>query len=243
MTKQSLEITIPVLNEEKRLEQGVSTTINFLEQYGIKDYKIVIADNGSIDDTEKIGKMLVDLYRDKVIYIKIPNPGVGLALRSSWLKAKSDIVGYMDVDLSTDLSHLIEVIDLFKNENVKIVNGSRLKRGAIIFNRKIIREITSRGFNNLLKMLIGIKFTDGMCGFKFFRRDVATELINTGIDIDGWFFCTEILVKAEWKGININEIPITWSDDSDSRVKIIKLSSNYFKEIMRLREEMKFWSK
>jgi len=67
-----------------------------------------------------------------------------------------------------------------------------------------------------------------MCGFKFFDRKVAQELINTGIDTKGWFFSTEMLVKAEWKNIKIKEIPVKWTDDRKSKVKILSLLSVSF---------------
>ena len=78
-----------------------------------------------------------------------------------------------------------------------------------------------------------------MCGFKFFDWKVAQELINTGIDTKGWFFSTEMLVKAEWKNIKIKEIPVKWTDDRKSKVKILSLSSNYLKSILKLKKEKK----
>jgi len=231
------EITIPVLNEEKTLRKNVEKVYDFLEESIIDNYTILIADNGSIDKTPLIGDKLSDEY-DDVKYIKVGKRGVGLALRTSWMKSEAEIVGYMDLDLATNLKHLIDVYNEFiENDKIDIVNGSRLLPNSVVVNRTLLREITSRGFNFLIQNLLNVNISDGMCGFKFFRRDKAQSLIKTGINIDGWFFSTEILVKADWSKMTIKEIPIEWTDDQDSKVNVVKLSSNYFKQILRLKFE------
>lgn len=241
MSGKKLEITFPVLNEEHRLENGIKTTIAFFEKIGFSDYALTIADNGSSDKTEEIGNRLQGEYSSMVNYVKVPRRGVGLALRTSWTSATSEIVGYMDIDLATDLDHLSEVIELFRDPGVSVVCGSRLKPGARVENRTAIREITSRVFNSLLRVLLGVKFTDGMCGFKFLRTPLAKNLIASGIDLDGWFFCTEILVKSEWLGISVTEIPVHWTDGMDSKVRLAKVSFDYLNEIRRLMKEKKAW--
>ena len=231
-----IEITIPVFNEEKTLEDNVLLAVNFLKYEITSDFSIVIADNGSTDKTEAIGRKLSQEHKE-VEFIKLNRKGVGLALRTSWLKSKAETVGYMDLDLATDLNHLKVVYDLFQHERFDIINGSRLMVDSVVKNRSYLREITSRSFNTLVRFILNVELSDGMCGFKFFRRQVAVDLINTGINTDNWFFSTEILVKALWLGLNVKEIPIHWSDDVRSKVNIPKLTVQYMKGIIRLRKE------
>jgi len=230
------EITIPVLNEEKTLEKNVLRTKNYFANNINNDFRVVIADNGSTDRTEDIGKKLKSRYK-KIDYFKLNKKGLGLALRTSWLRSKADIVGYMDLDLATDLKHLKEVYQLMINERNLIINGSRLLDNSEVKNRNLLREITSRGFNFLQKKYLGVKLSDGMCGFKFFKRDIAIKLINTGIKTDGWFFPSEILVKAIWSGLKVYELPIIWTDDRSSKVNILKLSIQYLKDMLRIKKE------
>lgn len=234
----NLEITIPVLNEEETIRDKIKEMIDYTQKNILnKNIVFIIADNGSTDKTEQYSMELIKKYNN-LKYIKLPEKGVGLALRTSWSESKADYVGYMDLDIATDLNALLTVIDELEKGS-KIVNGSRLLKESEVINRTLLREITSRGFNFLLKLILKIKFTDGMCGFKFFDRKVAQELINTGIDTKGWFFSTEMLVKAEWKNIKIKEIPVKWTDDRKSKVKILSLSSNYLKSILKLKKEKK----
>ncbi len=232
----NLEITIPVLNEEETIRDKIKEMIDYTQKNILnKNIVFIIADNGSTDKTEQYSMELIKKYNN-LKYIKLPEKGVGLALRTSWSESKADYVGYMDLDIATDLNALLTVIDELE-KGTKIVNGSRLLNESEVINRTLLREITSRGFNLLLKLILKIKFTDGMCGFKFFDRKVVQELINTGIDTKGWFFSTEMLVKAEWKNIEIKEIPVKWTDDRKSKVKILSLILNYLKSIFKLKKE------
>lgn len=233
------ELTIPVLDEEKTLEKNVLKVLDFCKKELTPLVQIVIADNGSTDQTGTIGEKLAEDF-DEIKYIRVPRKGVGLALRTSWLSSKAEVVGYMDLDLATDIEHLKQVYKiLLIDRNFQIVNGSRLLPNSEVKNRSALREITSRSFNKFVQNLLGVGITDGMCGFKFFRRETAFKLINTGITTDGWFFSTEILVKAEWLGIPVKEIPIKWTDDPDSKVNVLNLSKEYLKELLRLKKEKK----
>jgi len=238
----NIEITIPVLNEEKRLEKGVTNIIKFLEKSIIRRYKIVVADNGSVDGTEDAARMLEKKYH-RVRFIKVGKKGVGLALKKSWNNSNADIVGYIDVDLATGISHLIDAYNVMLRNDVDVVNGSRILPGSQVINRSILREITSRGFNCVLRTVLNAKFTDGMCGFKFIKRAAYNRLSTVGLDNDGWFFCSEMLIKAEWFGLNIYEIPIRWKDDGNSRVNISELIYKYSKGIMKLRFNKNSWIK
>lgn len=104
----SFEITIPVLNEELKLVPMVETVLKYLLIFysGKTKWSIVIADNGSTDNTGALSENMVKKYNGLVKYIRIEERGVGRALKASWGKSKADIVGYFDIDLATDLNHL-----------------------------------------------------------------------------------------------------------------------------------------
>ena len=234
-----INILFPVLNEERRLEKGIINTIKFMNKKFITDYKITIVDNGSIDNTEIIAKRLESIYYE-VNYIKLSERGVGLALREGIKSNDCEIVGYMDVDLSTKLEHLLQVKEIFDSfPEVQIVNGSRLSKNSLVIGRKISREVTSRGLKYILKIALGMKIDDALCGFKFFRKNTIEDLIRISSDTNGWFYCAEILLRAEKKGIKIKEIPVVWQDDYDTTVNVKKLIKEYLKEISRLFFELR----
>ena len=103
-----LSIIIPVYNEEISLPICLQKLIPFCEK-NLANYtwRVVIADNGSIDQTWKVTQQLSGgLYANRVVGVHLDQKGRGRALRKTWLGSEADIVCYMDVDLSTELSAL-----------------------------------------------------------------------------------------------------------------------------------------
>lgn len=229
-----IHILFPVLNEENRLRQGVLETVSFMENNFKDAYKITIVDNGSEDKTESIARNLVNDYKT-VNYVRLNERGVGLALRKGIEINDCDIVGYMDIDLSTHLDHLLEMYKSFTDDkSIEIFNGSRNSKNSKVIGRKISREITSRGLNILLKIVLGMKIDDSLCGFKFFRKKTIENLVKISSDNKGWFFCAELMLRAERQGIKIKEIPVVWRDDYDTHANVPKLIKAYLKEIFNL---------
>lgn len=235
----TIEITIPILNEESTLEIQVDKIILFFNNYLKEKYeiRIVLADNGSTDSTPYIAKIIEEKY-SCIRYIRIEKKGVGRALKSSWSTSQADIIGYMDLDLATDLRYLQPALEKLCDNQADIVTGSRLIRGAKVFGRSPLRTFTSRCFNIIVKKAFKISFSDGMCGFKFLKRSCLENILTAGLRSDGWFFATEILVVGEYLGYRIYDLPVEWTDDPSSKVKIGKLSVEYLKEISSLRRHL-----
>jgi glycosyltransferase involved in cell wall biosynthesis len=233
----TFDVTIPVLNEELTLAANVGTLHRFLSTHfpDTAQWKIVIADNGSEDNTRAIAEALSVQYTE-VHWVSVPRKGVGLALKTSWGQSTADIVGYMDLDLATDLPHFLTAYRALAVDGYDLVYATRLHPQAQVINRTLKREVASRVFNLLLKAYLGVRFSDGMCGFKFLRRDILPDLMAAGADNDGWFFSTELLTVAEWQHRKMYELPVKWTDDvSSSRVKIIPLAQRYLTAMAALK--------
>ncbi len=173
-----LTILFPVLNERLRLESGITRTVEYLKKIEFNDYEIIIVDNGSEDETPQIARRLCEKYPG-VNYERINVRGVGAAFRRGVELSHGDIVGYMDIDLSTNLRHLGEAIHIFRTiDEVEYINGSRFAKESDTRGRKWYRKITSQGLLILLKVFLGMKSTDAICGFTFMRRKVALSLVN-----------------------------------------------------------------
>ncbi len=234
----TFDVTIPVLNEEPTLQRQVLKLHTFLKEHFPEkgQWRIVIADNGSTDQTFSIAEHIASQYPE-VVPLTVPRRGVGLALKHSWEQSKADIVGYMDLDLATDLSHFLEAYDAIARQHYDLVYATRLHPQSKVIGRTLKREISSRGFNFLLKMYLNVNFSDGMCGFKWLKRSVYPALRAGGADNDGWFFSTELLTVAEWQGLKIHELPVQWTDDvSSSRVEIIPLAKRYIRSMIELKK-------
>ena len=228
----TVDVVIPVYNEERALEPSITTLREFLQQRFPYRWRIVIADNASVDRTLEIAKELSSVHPD-VDYIHLDQKGRGRALRQAWLGSKADVVSYMDVDLSTNLEAFPPLIDGLVKEGYHVAIGSRLKKGAQV-QRQLKREIISRCYNLLMKLMFWNRFSDAQCGFKALTRRAVEELVPIVKD-QGWFFDSELLLRAEQKGYEIYEVPVSWIDDLDSRVNIAQTAWGDFKGLIRVR--------
>lgn len=232
-----IEITIPVLNEEASIDEKINELNTYIEEnlQDLGEIKIIIADNGSTDETRVKAELLADKLL-RVEYMRLEEKGVGLALKSSWTKSNADIVGYMDLDLATDLKHIRPALAKLLSIDADIVTGSRLKNGAKVIGRSRLRNFTSVSFNTLVKLVFRTSFSDGMCGFKFLDRSLLENLVLNGAKSNGWFFATEILIVSEFLKYRVYDLPVTWTDDPNSKVKIMKLSIEYVRQIIALKK-------
>ena len=234
MTQTSLDIVIPVLNEERALPDSIPVLhAHLAANFSEFDWRIVIADNGSEDATPQVSERLSREYPG-VSPFRLEQRGRGLALRTTWLASDADIVAYMDVDLSTDLEALKPLVGAVTEQGYDIAIGSRLIRGARVELRPLKREITSRGYSFLFRSMFFTGFRDAQCGFKAVNRRAVDELVPL-IENNRWFFDTELLILAEANGFRIREIPVHWTDDPDTRVKILGTAIEDVKGLLRLR--------
>jgi glycosyltransferase involved in cell wall biosynthesis len=228
----TVDIVIPVYNEERDLEHSVDTLRGFFRAGFPYHWRIVIADNASVDQTLEIAKRLSSRFPE-VTYLHLDQKGRGRALRRAWIESDADIVSYMDVDLSTDLESFTPLIDALAQQGYHVAIGSRLTKGASV-ERKLKREIISRCYNLLIKAMFRNRFTDAQCGFKALTRQAVLDLVPLVKD-QGWFFDSELLLRAEQKGYQIFEVPVAWVDDPDSRVNVIETAWGDLKGLLRVR--------
>jgi len=232
-----LTIIFPVLNERLRLESGITRTVEYLQSIQFEDYEIIIVDNGSEDETPEIAAGLCEKYAT-VNYERISIRGVGAAFRKGVELSKGEIVGYMDIDLSTNIKHLGEAIEIFKTQpDIAYINGSRFANESDTKGRKWYRKITSQGLLILLKLFLRMKSTDAICGFTFVRRETALSLVEGCSQDNGWFYMIEFLLRAEKRGVNVLDYPVEWQEDYNTTVKIFKTVCNYLVQIARLFKE------
>lgn len=235
----SINLLFPVLNERLRLRDGIENTMAYLRENVTIPYQLTILDNGSEDETPEIGRELAAKYPE-VTYVRLEERGVGIAFRRGIELNESVLVGYMDIDLSTDIRYLGRTIRLFEERpELEYVNGSRFARESDTRGRKWYRKLTSMGLVFLLKAFFHMKATDAVCGFTFLRRETARRLVSVCSNDNGWFYTIEFLLRAERMGVVIFDMPVKWQEDYNTTVKVWKTIRNYLVRIHRLRRAFK----
>lgn len=231
MSKTSVDIVIPVYNEEFALPANIPILYNYCKSnLGDYDWKITIVDNASTDRTRAIAKTFSE--QQHIAFLHLDQKGRGLALMTAWKRSSADIVSYMDVDLSSNLDFFPSLLSAIEHGS-DVAIGSRLARGARVVGRTAFREIMSRGYNILVELLFSVSFHDAQCGFKALKRSVFLQLVPF-IQNKNWFFDSELLVVAEKKGFQIAEIPISWHDDPSSTVRVAKTATEDLQGLLRL---------
>jgi glycosyltransferase involved in cell wall biosynthesis/putative flippase GtrA len=226
-----VDIVIPVHNEAASLERSLLRLYAFLNASFPFSFVVTIVDNASSDETWPIAQRLAgSLARVRARHLD--RKGRGRALRDAWTHSDAEVLVYMDVDLATDLRALLPLVAPLLSGHSDVATGTRLRRSSRVV-RGPRRELISRGYNLLLRGVLGTTFTDAQCGFKAIRSDVAEQMLPM-IDDEDWFFDTELLVLAERAGLRIHEVPVDWVDDPDSRVQVVRTAVDDLKGMWRI---------
>jgi glycosyltransferase AglD len=210
-----LSAVIPVYNDRQALGRAIPRSIEYLSAIS-PDFELIIAEDGSSDGSADIVKD----YTAKDGRVRLLHSdarlGRGTALNRAFADAKAPVVCYYDVDLATDMRHLKELIGAI-DAGCDIATGSRLLPRSRI-KRTGGRELASRGYNLLVRVVLGSRLHDHQCGFKSFRRERVIDLSHH-VRATHWFWDTEILVRAEKAGYRIREFPVHWEQGAGTTVR------------------------
>jgi glycosyltransferase involved in cell wall biosynthesis len=233
LTMPKLTVALPVYNEEFVLEKSVRKIHSFLSENYVSSFELLIVDNGSTEGTFEKASELAEKH-GCVRVIHLDAKGRGRALKTAWSSCDSEIVSYMDIDISTDLSAFPDLIRALESGH-DIAIGSRFVPGSVV-SRSFTRGVLSGGYNALLKGILGVGFSDAQCGFKAMKKSVFDALVSD-VENNEWFFDTELLVKASLRGYSIKEIPVRWDERKDrkSKVNVLATVYGYTVDVLKLR--------
>jgi dolichyl-phosphate beta-glucosyltransferase len=161
--------------------------------------------------------------------------GKGRGVREAVALARGSIIGYADADNKVPIEEYAKLDEWFRR-GLDIVIGSRvLARSVIERSQPWYRRAGSRLFNRAMRVLTGLTdVADSQCGFKFFRRDAAKEIFGRQ-QIDGYMFDVEILVLVRKLGYRMQQVPIRWRDDGDTRLQLVRGNLQNLRDLWRIR--------
>ena len=229
----SVDLVLPVYNEERILAQSAGRVLDWTAAHPGREWRVVVADNASTDRTLAIARELEAAHPGRLAVLHLPVKGRGVAVKTAWLTSPADVLAFMDVDLSTDLAHIPDIVDPIAEGEADLAFGTRLHRDSRT-ERGWRREIVSQVYIRLVQRLGGLRVTDAQCGFKAIGREPARALLPLVRDA-GWFFDSELLLLAQENGYRLREAPVRWVEDRDSRVSIAGAALENLKGIWRLR--------
>lgn len=228
-------IVIPVYNEQHVLARSLRRVLEFLTCQNAFSYEIIIANNGSTDATLDVARSLAAQHPN-IHVVHHDAKGRGRAVKAAWCQSSAGVLCYMDVDLSSDLSSLPKLVGPLVAGTYDLAAGSRLLDPSLT-RRSIRREVISRLYNALVKLLFRTRFSDAQCGFKAITKAAARQLLPH-VDDNGWFMDTELLVLGEKLGYRILDLPVPWNEGPDSHVRICRTAYEELRGMIQLRRQL-----
>ena len=218
MSEIKLSVIVPAYNEEKRLPQTLREIDKYLKKQSY-NYEIIVVSGGSTDNTVEVTKKLIPEINNLSVFELKESLGKGFCVKKGILKAKGKFRLFIDADNSTSIDQVEKMWPEFEKD-FDIVIGSRDIKGAVLaVPQSLFRRILGNIFNLLTKIISGIwGIPDTQCGFKGFT-DRATKDIFSLMITDRFAFDVEVLIIAKKFGYSIKEIPVTWVNDINSKVK------------------------
>ena len=232
----SLSIIVPAYNEGARLGQSLPIILDYLKKTH-PTAELIVADDGSSDDTEAVAKRAFARAKDinaRVITYKA-NRGKGYAVRCGLLACLAPVAVFTDADLSTPITETPKLVTPIEQGEFDLTFGSRaLDRRLIGIHQPWRREQGGRVFNLIVRLATGLPFWDTQCGFKAFRMSACRPILEAAT-IDRFGFDVELLYVAHLAGLRLKEIPVRW----DHKVGMLDTSGTYVRDSLRMVNEVK----
>jgi glycosyltransferase involved in cell wall biosynthesis len=225
-----LSVVIPAHNEADHIR-------GLLEAFSVfSGLELIVAEDASTDGTQNIVQEFTARNNNVVLSSCDTITGKGSAVKRGLKLAKGDVLGFIDGDGSIHPNELMRVAATI-DDGADLAVGSRdLRNSVIVRPQPLSRRVSGSIYSLLARALLDTHIKDFQCGCKVFRRDVWNSLTIT---CDGFAFDTELIAKAHEKGFVITEVPITWSNQSNSKVRISRDVLPMLKCILKTRAQVR----
>ena len=228
-----VSVVIACYNEAPHLEESMAETFQVLDAL-TWTWEVLFVDDASRDDTRDVIARIVVANPDRRLrtILHEQNVGRGGTVADGLRAARGRFAGFFDIDLEVHARYLLPCL-------LAIEGGEDVATAQRVYRfqwRSLDRYVLSHGYQWLLKRMIGIRLIDTETGFKMFRRDRILPVLDQCTDT-GWFWDTEIMVRAYFAGLRITEVPALFIRrfDKVSTVRPLRDTLGYLGKIWRFR--------
>lgn len=234
-----LSVVIPAYNEERRIK----STLLLIDEYLINkniNAEIIVVSDGSSDKTVDTVKKFIGKIKNLKIESYEKNRGKGYAVRKGVEASRGEHILFTDADNSTPIEEYERLKKAFTDHDVAIAIGSRyLPSSDVQIKQPFYRRALGRVGNVLIRMFLIDGLRDTQCGFKLFNGSVAKEIFSMQ-KVTRFGFDMEALVIANSLGYKIKEVPVSWFNSAESRVRPIKDALVTLKDLVYIK--LNLWS-
>jgi glycosyltransferase involved in cell wall biosynthesis len=230
LEKRMISIIIPAHNEADEIGRLLEAFSAF------EGVELIVAEDASTDGTPDIVREFA-LRNDNVVLTSSPTlSGKGAAVKRGLALAKGDVLGFIDADGSIHPREFMRVAAAI-NGGADLAIGSRnLPTSVIVRQQPLSRRVIGSIYSLLARALLDTDIRDFQCGCKAFRRGVWTA---PSVACAGFAFDAELIARAHTQGFTIVEVPITWSDKSNSKVSVARQALPMLQCLLKIRAEIR----
>ena len=227
--KPDLSLVIACYNEGEHLIGSVRRLLAVCDALDLT-YETIFVDDASTDGTREILQSLLYLYPHHSLRIEHneTNRGRGFTVTRGLTLAQAPVAGFLDIDLEVDPVY-ITAFFLAIEDGADLAIGRRVYKVTV---RSFDRLLLSTGYSWLRTQLLGTPYEDTEAGFKFFRVATMRPIVERCED-PGWFWDTEVVVRAHRARLLIVEIPCLFVRRLD-KTSTVKPLRDSWRQLLRL---------
>jgi dolichyl-phosphate beta-glucosyltransferase len=232
-TSVDISLILPAFNEAATIAQTIEEAASHFAARHY-EYELIVAADGDDGTRERARELAVTNASIKVIGEQARR-GKGRGIREAVAIASGKIIGFADADNKVPIDEY-DKLGPWLDQGYDVAIGSRaLMASEIERPQRLYRRLGAKGFGMFMRTVVGLSdIPDTQCGFKFFRREVAHNLFSRQ-RIDGYMFDVEILAIAQRLGYRIQQVPVRWRDDADSRLELFSGNLRNLADIFKIR--------
>lgn len=222
INKPVLSIVVPVYNMEKRIVNNLLEIKRTVAEL-YPGFEIIVVDDGSLDKTSK---QLSSIKDEKIVATGYKlNKGKGYAIRYGCMRAKGELIAFLDADLGIHPIELRKLLNAYEKKKVEGVIGSK-HMAETRSNYPVHRSVLSQLYTYFEKFLFRLPYSDTQAGIKLFNKNVIACFLKHS-RIDRFAFDLELLLIAKKRNFKIIEVPIKVNHDQST-------STIHFKDICKM---------
>lgn len=229
-----LSVIIPAHDEAARILPHLRSIVRFLTSRD-RPFEILVVDDGSADDTAVVVRQFGRRV-PAVRLLRLPVcSGKGAAVRHGMQAARGRWQLFTDADGATPIEELVRLEQALQS-GADLAIGSRSlasRRSDFRVEARWHRSLLGSCFNAIVRAG-GIRgIADTQCGFKLFERTVAQDLFTVSC-LNGYGFDLELLYIAQRRGYRIAEVPVNWTDQPGSKVRLMRDGLGMLRDLMAI---------
>ncbi|MCJ7681301.1 MAG: glycosyltransferase [Candidatus Aminicenantes bacterium] len=236
-----ISIVIPAFNEQNKINFDVEAAAVFIRNRNWQG-EVIVVDDGSRDHTREEVRKVYSPPGVNIHVLRHPrNRGKGAAVRTGILASKGHVVLYADSGTCVPYPDALPSIERIRSGELDLALASRRHKKTVIHrDRPLKRRFLSQVFRWTTRLITGLprSISDSQCGFKVYGGSMARSLFEL-METDGFLFEIEILLLALHRGLRLEEFPIHWTCDPDTRLQPGRIAAGVLKGLFRLRSRMK----